>query len=654
MSFSTEVLSKLGRLKNTKKRLANPPLLEQMEQAPEYDVSGTQTQNVPIPDYEAGGLTPESYDVRANEVIDPEFPTEFTNDFGQPEEENIYEKIGQNLAYSAFGQSPEFTQVEKSEGLPIQQPPELEQPVLGMEQTQEEPQRSSILSQLGDYLRDYSDNALSIAAPAVYGAKEYGGPLLSAIGRGLKNYYEYSQAQQSPEAMAAYKEKYKDQPSQGLSWPPEDATERNRQLIESGRMKAAGITPEIQQKQQDLLKQQVIEAQKNPMENVVYGATDLIAQTPEIQQNFKTYTGIDYKPIIAEQTKNYEKVLSDMENNNIAQMAQYDEQLRSIKERIDQNNATDMDKFYIGLALLMPVLAGAFFGKEAALGALSGGAQGMANIYQKRAEGTRKDEEMIMDINKLKSEADLRKNELDLKRLQYPSEITQNLPKDPNEFLKGKSVGTITDPQTGEQLPGILVKPGLVAKPEFLASKDDLKDMNKQAEEINKIMVPAKSINKVTDDIIYLSQQLKDPSIFTKAIQNTIAGKKEAIRPQFGQEIEFEGRKVNSAVALQAKIEALVDNYRKVNQMRALTGQVQSHVDSLFSDPTASFLTPRDTIDQMLFTRDLIQNQVLDTAEMAGFYPQLIAQEFGASNRNVYGRLNKQEGIKESQQLLRE
>jgi len=335
-------------------------------------------------------------------------------------------------------------------------------------------------------------------------------------------------------------------------------------------------------------------------------------------------------------------------------MQGYDEQMRRINERIATNQATDGDKFYIGLALLMPLLVGAIFGKEAGLGALGGTAKGLAGVFQNREEGAREDEKLLADITKLKGQNDLRKTELDLERLKIPENVRKGLPKDEREHLIGKNEITWTDPKTGKQETGVQIKPGLVARNEFITDKEELKEMRKEANEISDAIIPTKDINKLTKDIIYLSSHLKDKNILGQAFQSYLIGKNPGLSSKLGEEIEFEGRKVNSMIALEHKLKLLTDAYRQAKGMRALTNTVQEHIDGLFRNPSASFQSYRDTIDQMLYTRDLTQNRLFNTVSSHGFVPEILMEELGKENKGVYDQLNYQEGENLSSSLLKD
>ena len=101
------------------------------------------------------------------------------------------------------------------------------------------------------------------------------------------------------------------------------------------------------------------------------------------------------------------------------------------------------------------------------------------------------------------------------------------------------------------------------------------------------------------------------------------------------------GRSVNAAVYLDAKIEQMKDAYRRNEQMRAYTQTVASHIGSMAENPLYSGLKADDLITQMLILRDRSQQLYVDAIEGAGFYPQPIMEMIGKQNRELYKGLNR-------------
>lgn len=613
------IMSRLQGLKNVSGRsrrsvIEEPDYLSDLEQEPSSDVTGTSLpnfsnflpadQNIPQGDiYEEP--TPQSYDVRANttnpEVEDDSFGSSLrklgANLFSRFKEgwkPNVSNETRQKMGVKPIAQTPpiETAQVDMKEGLP---------PVTASEQES-----------------------------------------TNAIGKAISDYFKPFGSEEIWEG--------------GIR--PE-----NQLLRENNKLRMQGINPdeyrqkeaETNQKTQNQLQDKINKASENPGTTAVYGATDIVANQPELNAQFKEFTGIDLNDEIVNQTAQYEKVMDDLDNLNNQEMQGYTEQEKRILQRIQNNEATDMDKFYVGLAVLMPMIVGSLFGKQAALGALSGGAQGFVNVLGNRQKENMENEKLLADIGNKKAENSLKKSEIDLKRLQIPSMVQKNLPKQQNEHLIGKKRVTWTDPKTGEEMEGFKIKPGLVARPEYIKDQEELKEMRKEAQEINMAINPTKEINKLTDDIINITSQLdeKDKGFLGDALRSVINGKSPGLATKTGKMIDYDGRKVNSYVVLEHKLKLLTDAYRQAKGMRALTNTVQDHIDSLFRNPAASFQSYDDTIDQMLYTRDLAQSRLLNTVESAGFAPEFVSEMLQPSSKSVYNNLNTRSGEKEASELLR-
>lgn len=608
------VLARLHGLKSVSGRRVMPgqEIEEEYENEP-MDVQGvgaapTTSANMPQNDF-GGSLTSQSYDVRANTSTSAEPPPMQDNEEG----ESFWTRFGKSLAYQTHNIPQEkpksmappvaTQQVDVSEGLP---------PVSAEQQEMPETSNSSFWKSITGGLKD--------------------------IGSAIKE-----------EAGKPYR-------------MSEEDTKRRERINEDIQLRNQGVNPdqyrteqeEIHKNTQEAIMNKIDEAAKNPMTTAVYGATDIVANQPELNAQFKEYTGIDLSEQEAALTSEYEKILDDLDSQNNLAGEGYTEQEQRIKERILANQATDNDKYYIGLALLMPLLVGAFFGKEAALGALGGSAEGLSKALQNRQKSIQTDEELLAGVGKMKGENEIKRAELALKRVELPEKIRKNLPKDEKEFLKGKRIGPFNDPYTGEVKEGVELKPNLIARPEFVTSKEEMKEMIKEAQEINNAIVPTREVNKLTNDIIDISSKMKDKNIINKLFISYLENKNPTLPSKFSDTVDFQGRKVNGYVVLNHKIKSLVDAYRQIKGMRALTQSVQDHVAGLFNNPLTSFQDFQGTIDQMLFTRELAQDRLLNNVDQSGFYPEFVSKLLQPEVKDVYNKLNKKEGEKEASALLRD
>ncbi len=618
------IMTRLGTgMKNVRPRRVLPgaEFLEELEGADE-DVSGTAqplpnfanfqspAQNQPESDL-GGELTPQSYDVRANSVTPP--PQEEEGLMGNVKKLGSY--LG-NLFKSQQAPQPAMPapsgdymhanykppiateQVDIQEGLP---------PVSAAQE--EAPQKQ-------DWWQWLKNEA----------GKPYGMETLGPVVEGAKNIFSKE------------------------NFTPSISPETYDQL---GITKPPAVTQQEQQKKQ-LDEEKQKQAEMNPMQVVAYGATDAFANQPELVEKFSEYTGINFDERQKEMTEKYEKVISDLQNGNMQNDAEYDEQTQRIKQRIMENQANDADKFYVGLALLMPLLIGGIFGKEAGLGALGGGAQGIANVLKGRQENIRKDEELLGDINKQRSINDAKRGELELEKLKIPEQVKKNLPKDEYEDIKGMKIVTLTDPKTGEVVAtGPEVLPDLVLDLSYGNTPKKRERAEKQAEELEKEKSALERANQATSDIIKAAMQLKDAGIMSKILAYALSEEKndslKKLVKSMAPDIMVDGRKQNSAVYIDSKIEQMKDAYRRNEQMKAFTATVADHISNMAENPQYSGLKPTDLIDQMLIMRDRGQQFFVDRATSQGFYKEPLVNKFGKLNRELYKGLNAGEGKKQDE-----
>lgn len=394
------------------------------------------------------------------------------------------------------------------------------------------------------------------------------------------------------------------------------------------------------------------EARMNPMQVVAYGATDAFANRPELVSQFQEYSGINFNQQEKDLTEKYEKVLADIESGNEANSASYDEQEARIKQRILNNESNEADKYYVGLALLMPLLIGGLFGKEAGIGALSGGAKGIANVMGQRQKDIRSDEESLADIYKQRAFNDAKKGELEIEKLKIPGEIRKNLPKDEYQDLKGLNIHTFRDPQTGEVVgEGAEVLPDLYMDLKYGNTEKSRDAMRKEAGELEKEKSSLERANVATSNVIKAAMQMEDNGLFGQIIalglsDNPDTAARKLIK-QNSPKIMVDGRMQNAADYLDGQLELLKDAYRRNEQMKAFTQTVANHVGQMATNPIYTGLEPQDLINQVLNLRERAQGLFVDRAAGQGFLREPLENKFGKVNRELYQGLNQKEDNKE-------
>lgn len=618
------IVTRLQGLKNFNPRRVMPgaEMLEEDLEDEIPDVSGT---NAPLPNFAnfmpnkpnepesdlGGELTPQSYDVRANTVTPPpeqESPGFFSRlgsalaDYVNPqkraemsERNAAMMNQARGLPQKSMAQTPPIAtaQVDAQEGIPPVTASQQEAPGIGQ----------SLMNEA---------------------SKPWNGISLGGAYEGTKNFLKDSFTPKLDPIVY----------------------ERN-----PGLKKPAGLVQQQEQKKQ-LDQEEIERAKMQPWQITAYGATDAFANSPDLVDDFAQYTGINFDEEMKAQTEKYEKVLSDLEKGIMGNDANYDEQEQRIKERILNNQSNDADKYYIGLALLMPLLIGGIFGKEAGLGALGGGAKGIADVLGQRQKEIRADEESLSDIYKQRATNNAKRGELDIERLKVPAEIRKNLPKDELEDLKGMNIYQFKDPETGKVVGGgPEVLPDLYLDMKFGNTAKKREHMQEKASKLEEEKAALERANAATSDVIKAAMQLEDGGIMSKILAYALSdddnGALKKIVRQNAPMITVDGRKVNSAVYIDSKIEQMKDAYRRNEQMKAFTTTVASHIGNMAENPQYSGLKGKDLIDQMLILRDRGQQFFVDRAGSQGFLKQPLENKFGKLNRELYKGLNRNEEKKE-------
>lgn len=596
MSFNNDApstLNNLLRLKGLKnlgtRKRDLPAYNRQAIDTPDLDMTAQEEEiNVPVAD-EAGGLLPESFDVRANEVIvDQEQPS-------------FFQKLGEGLGKL----------------LRRDQPPQEEI----VQETVEERTPSMPMQTAGLSGQDFGKALFGLA--------------------GL--------ARQTPEGKKATKDEIRDiQEAVRLRQSPESKFQGQG---------VKDIVPQMQadraltERNEDMVRQESINvAQETPWEEVVYGATDIFAKQPELQKQFTEYTGINFDDQIAARVSDAEKVLAEIDKPLEAVLQSYDKDELALRQRIEQQQATDQDKLYIGLALLMPLLVGGIFGAEAGLGALAGGTKGVVDVLQGREKRIREDEESLRNIQKDKAAVALKRGDLQLEKAKLPEQIRKAFPKDETAHLKGQFVSWV-DPETGQVEGGKQILPDFVVPISEIPDEDAVKDYKKEARKLAEQRKTIEKTNDLTRQLIETASQIEDKNLVMRALAaymlqdgkektTLLQNIKKQIAVETAPKVKVDGREVNAYRHMESLVELLVDAYRRNNNMRALTNTVAQHFEGIAREPLSGGVKMKDFIEQMLKLRDGAQNFFISDAQAQGFYAEPFIEQFGKDNREIYKKLN--------------
>lgn len=601
-------LQKLKTVSGKRRVLPGAEFLQDLE-PPQQDFSGISlASNLPEPE-RGGELTAQSYDVRANQAMPPERQNE---QIAEQPQDNIWKRIGAGLASHLGG---------IGHGSPTDRPPIETQQV------------------------DIEENLPPVTPEEQMGT----GNLWSRIGRALKvppsNFENTPQIAPTQEAPLDYKQYVESHP-EIFNRPETQAKPLNadQELLQKQ------IPPEIQQEfaglgsqKQQLDQAEIDNALQNPGQVPVYGATDFFSNNPDLQQEFKTITGLDVSPEEQDLIKKYEEILTGKDTELSAIQGTFDKLATDIRARLDAGQATTADKYYIGMALLMPLIVGGIFGKQAGLGALGGAAQGLSNVFGNRVKERAQNEESLAAVHKERGNLALKRAELDIERMSIPAAVRKSLGKDDRSFLVGKKEVKWTDPESGERKVGVEIRPGYVVDPADIQSQKEKENLIKKSSELQDIVKYTSDLNDITNNVINISSQLKDQNVFSKFFTVPIAGKFPGSLSRLTQEVNFNGRKEKAGVALENQLGLLANAYAHANKLGQLDKSLQDHIKTIMMNPTKSFQTPKDTILQMEQLKNLALSGLYQRAKTDGFDPYVLMNEYLKKSTSTYENLNRKE-----------
>jgi hypothetical protein len=265
----------------------------------------------------------------------------------------------------------------------------------------------------------------------------------------------------------------------------------------------------------------------------------------------------------------------------------------------------------------------------------------------------REDEASLLDLSKQQSANQEKLSNIGLEKAKLGPALRKMLPEDPNAHLAGMREGVWENPETGEEVRGVEIKPGLIARPEFLATKEGKADMLKAANELSEVKTYVDEVNDLTEDVINIVTQLDDPSFAWKGLTSILSGKSPTILAKMTQDVDVDGRKVNAGVALEEKLGFLANAYGMAKEIGQLDRAAQNHIKKIVENPTSTFLTPADSLNQILEVRKLAQRGLVRGAANKGFYPEFVIRDMEQVNNPLFQGLNQAEDQKYNEQLKR-
>ena len=119
-------------------------------------------------------------------------------------------------------------------------------------------------------------------------------------------------------------------------------------------------------------------------------------------------------------------------------------------------------------------------------------------------------------------------------------------------------------------------------------------------------------------------------------------------------QIEVDGRKVNSAVALAQVLEDTMEARRKVQGIRNFGPQLFEHFERIMTNPYGHFTNVKDLQNQVLTLYTDTRDQFLNDAENRGFLREPLLDDFYKDDVKMYDSLNRKEDWKEGMDIKKE
>lgn len=614
------ILSRLQGLKNVSGRRVMPgsEFLDEPEE--EADFSGTASQlprpvSENLPQLDTGGELPsQDYDVRANSVIVPEEPAQ---------EKSFFSNLG-----SALGKlmSNEKKPSEYFKGKKYESAPSLWDTFTKTSPSQIPNQAAPQVPPIETAQTDIQEGL----PPVTESEQKY---IPATPPETFTNPWKMITNYLSPE-----------------KWNQQDLY--NKQNREDSILRAQGKDPKLI-RQQKIDQLNADNENKDQYKYSGYGSAEEIANSPVLQAQFKEFTGTDFKPQIAAQVKEYEAAMKGVEDALTGNNTQLNERAEGIRERILNNQANDADKYFIGLALLMPLIIGGVYGKEAGLGALGGGAQGIADVLNNRQKQIREDEASLLDINKQQGAIQEKMGNMALERAKLEPTIRKNLPEDPNKHLIGMRRLEFNDPVTEKPTEAYEVLPGFVAKSQFVNTEKGRDRMEKAAVELSDTKSYVEQINDLTEDILDILGQLKDKPWWKKAHISSLSAVVPGSLSGLTDNVNYKGQLVPAGPLLENKLGILHNQYAHAQDLGQLDRAAQSHMEKIASNPTKTLLTPKDVETQILSVRNFVQNELVKRTKNKGFYPEFVIRDMESANNPLFSKLNQKENDKQVDKLTK-
>jgi hypothetical protein len=320
--------------------------------------------------------------------------------------------------------------------------------------------------------------------------------------------------------------------------------------------------------------------EQHPEVKAYFSPVDEVADSTEHQAEFERQTKLPFTPEIKQDAEVGHEAKEHLESG-IEDTTGLSDQAKRLVENIKSNQATEADKYMIGLAVLMPLIVGGMFGKEAGFGALAGGMKGISDVYGRRKKDTQESEKLLAEIDKTKAaqQAAVAKGDL---ASAYPDV-------------------TWID-ENGQEHQDKELSPGISVDKKYLKSKEQINSITDRHKELIKDLENASNLIeplKISKSIIEQLKEQGNDGFFNQYKQWALHGYDPQLSAKFAPTVIIDGEEVNAATALRSAIGQSNGPYAKMYHMGQPDKAQQELQAKRLGDPTSGF-TSAEQADYMV------------------------------------------------------
>lgn len=378
------------------------------------------------------------------------------------------------------------------------------------------------------------------------------------------------------------------------------------------------------------------------------GAITQAMQQPSLKAKIDEIFG-PVDPAMAQSAESYAKAMQAYSQSLDDVTARLDEREKQIKERIESRNLTTQDKILMALALVAPmVVAGFAGGKEALIGALGGGAKGLADVFTGRVQEGKEDTEELSGLALDKAKIAKEKAGIEPLTAEFKSKIAESIP---NKDLR--EIFTRDGELIGDKLVINSGNPNLPIKADAIRDITDYKRIKKEIPDFANLVSSTDQSMQIIDSMHKLLDAANESKNWTgrnfvngatMGLYDNAAGAIKAYVPWARDTVKDENGKEHKISALYNTLRTqLSEIWRKSNTgtntgnaFRATEEHFFNQLPDLFSKEafTEGLSDVNQNKKQLDLVKDKFTRNILTYLDQQGIDTERISGKLKTSTRN--------------------